>query len=295
MKKFNLNFVNLTTLISFFIIFCLINLKNFTSNSYGEKSLINDFNKKENETYNFIAHAGGGFENKTYTNSIPAVKNALNTGFRLIEIDMLITKDNYIIGSHDWNSFEQLCKNFIKKKESYLYSDFQNCNENLEFKLVDEFFVKNIIDQYGGKNDKILIVTDQIQDFHVLKKNFSNYENNLIVEANGIRNYLKAKKIFPYVALTFNDGRRYKYFVKLFNVSFIVIKSNLIKKYNIFLEEMIKKGLVVMVHTSNENSFIEKNLDKYVTSIYTDFWDFNKKKCVVKVLDSLNNSPCHTY
>lgn len=292
MKKFKLFFGNLFILFSFILILFLINIDNFFKDGYGEKSLINTINKKNIAKYNFIAHAGGGINNKTYTNSIPAVENAINSGFKLIELDLLVTNDNYIVGSHDWKSFEALCSEFIKISSSYSYSDFRKCNENLDLKLVDEFYIKKLIDE--NKND-IIIITDQIQNFSILGKNFYGYNNNLIIEAHDIFNYIRAKMYFPHVTLTFNDGRRYKYFVKFFNVNFIVIKSSLVKKYKKFLNEFINQENVVMVNTTNEKLFIEENLDKYATMFYTDFWDFNKKRCIVKVIDETNNSPCHTY
>lgn len=292
MKKFKLFYGNLFILFSFILILFLTNIDNFFKNGYEEKSLINTLNNKNITNYNFIAHAGGGINNKTYTNSIPAVENARKSGFKLIELDLLLTNDNYIVGSHDWKSFEALCGEFIKISSSYSYSDFEKCNENLDLKLVDEFYIKNLIDK---NKDDIIILTDQIQNFSILNRNFYGYHNNLIVEAHNIFNYIKAKIYFPHVTLTFNDGRRYEYFVKYFNVNFIVIKSSLVKKYKKFLDELINKGNIVMVNTTNEKSFIEKNLDKYATIFFTDFWDFNKKKCVVKVIDELNNSPCHTY
>ena len=232
-------------------------------------------------------------ENKTYTNSIKAVENSIQNGFKFIEIDLLSTQDDVIIGSHDWKSFKSLCKNFINTSVEILYEDFLECNSNLDLKLIDEFGLKKIMD--SNKNSDIYFITDQIQDFKLLAKNFKDYETKMIVEAHNIINYLYAKIYFPFVSLTFNDGKRYEYFTRLFNVNFIVIKSSLIDKYKNFLSNLINNNKIVMAHTTNEKKFIENNLDKYVTIFYTDFWDFNKKICKAKIIDYSNNSPCHTY
>ena len=145
------------------------------------------------------------------------------------------------------------------------------------------------------KKHDLYFVTDQIQDFKLLAKNFNGFEKNMIVEAHSIINYINAKRYFPNVSLTFNDGKRYEYFVKLFNINFIVIKSSLIDKYKVFLGEYIKKNNIIMAHTTNEKIFIDKNLDRYVTMFYTDFWNFNENKCSANIVDTSNNSPCHTY
>lgn len=51
----------------------------------------------------FIAHAGGVISNNIYTNSKEDVLKSLQNGFKYIELDLLITKDNHIIASHDWS------------------------------------------------------------------------------------------------------------------------------------------------------------------------------------------------
>lgn len=51
----------------------------------------------------FIAHAGGPISKNIYTNSKESVLNLLKNGFKYIELDLLITKDNHIIAAHDWS------------------------------------------------------------------------------------------------------------------------------------------------------------------------------------------------
>lgn len=50
-----------------------------------------------------IAHAGGGFEGHTYTNSIAALDASYVRGFRVFEIDFLRTFDGVFVCGHDWD------------------------------------------------------------------------------------------------------------------------------------------------------------------------------------------------
>ena len=188
-------------------------------------------------------------------------------------------------------------QNTLSKKKNYYYKDFKTCNNKLgknnEYQLADEVFIRHILNE--NKSSNFMIVTDQIQNFKILKKKFTGYENRMIVEAHSIFNYLKAKRYFPMVALTYNDGRRYKYFVNLLNIKMIVIRSSLVEKYKIQLNKMINNGLIVLSNTSNDKKFIDEHLDKHVNIFYTDFWDINNHKCTEKIIDKSNNSPCHTY
>jgi phosphoglycerol transferase len=54
-----------------------------------------------------IAHAGGGIDNRTYTNSFEALNYNLEKGFRYFEIDFSFTSDSQLVCLHDWKeSFE---------------------------------------------------------------------------------------------------------------------------------------------------------------------------------------------
>ena len=294
MNKFFIRYGNIYIILSFVLILLLINIENFFKDRYGESSLLSKFNDKKNNSFNFIAHAGGGFKSKTYTNSKPAVLNAVKNGFKLIELDLLVTPDKDIIAAHDWNSFYNLCRKILNPSELISvssYEEFHKCSSQSEMKLINQWWLKNFLD----KNQDILIVTDQIQDFKFLHTKFSAYDDRFIVEAHSILGYLTAKQYFPYAALTFNDGRRYKYFTNFFNIKYIIIKSGLLSKYKSHLNKLIKKGTIVMMHTSNDEKFINENLDVYVSMFYTDFWDFNNNKCTENIIDKINNSPCHTY
>ncbi|MDF2460647.1 MAG: hypothetical protein K0S68_50 [Candidatus Saccharibacteria bacterium] len=49
-----------------------------------------------------IAHAGGMFEGKVYTNSIAALDHSYAAGYRLLEVDLNLTTDNHVVLLHDW-------------------------------------------------------------------------------------------------------------------------------------------------------------------------------------------------
>ena len=53
-------------------------------------------------TYHSIAHAMGGLDGKDYLNSIDGFYPAYNKGYRVFEMDILLTTDNVAIGKHRW-------------------------------------------------------------------------------------------------------------------------------------------------------------------------------------------------
>ncbi len=55
----------------------------------------------------YIAHAGGVIDGITYTNSLESLNNSYQNGFRLFELDILVTSDQHFVAVHDWNSWKK--------------------------------------------------------------------------------------------------------------------------------------------------------------------------------------------
>ena len=56
----------------------------------------------------FIAHAGGGINNNTYTNSLEALNHSYAKGYRLFELDLIVTQDDGIVAAHDWKHWKSI-------------------------------------------------------------------------------------------------------------------------------------------------------------------------------------------
>lgn len=54
-----------------------------------------------------IAHAGGGYQDRTYTNSLEALNDNYQRGYRFFELDFNWTSDNQIVLIHDWDFFAE--------------------------------------------------------------------------------------------------------------------------------------------------------------------------------------------
>lgn len=50
-----------------------------------------------------VAHAGGGIDGKTLTNSLEALNQSAKRGYRMIEMDFAITSDRELVCSHGWD------------------------------------------------------------------------------------------------------------------------------------------------------------------------------------------------
>ncbi|HET9612348.1 MAG TPA: FG-GAP-like repeat-containing protein [Acidimicrobiales bacterium] len=60
-----------------------------------QQSLVSAYNP-----YGYIAHAGGGYEGRTYTNSRDAVLHNYGRGFRVFELDFVVLRDGTVLAAH---------------------------------------------------------------------------------------------------------------------------------------------------------------------------------------------------
>src|SRR5690606_642048 len=96
--------------------------------------------------YSLIAHAGGGIDGKTYTNSLEAFKKSYANGYRLIELDITISSDGELVARPGWeDSFGQDIRD---KKMPLTYREFMNTKyHNLYTPLCFDMILQ-LIDEY---------------------------------------------------------------------------------------------------------------------------------------------------
>ena len=122
---------------------------NLTQNHKLSENIDIFFKRKINYINKLIAHAGGGIEEKTYTNSKEAVKKSIKNNFKLIELDLKITSDKKIVAAHDWGSFIEIT-NCCKKNENLPLSvqkfrkqKIFNKYSIIDYRIINEIFSKN--------------------------------------------------------------------------------------------------------------------------------------------------------
>jgi glycerophosphoryl diester phosphodiesterase len=78
----------------------------------------------------YIAHAGGGYQKSTYTNSIDALTQTYREGIRFFEIDFMRTKDGKIVCIHDWRNGYLTFEEFKKRQNdpANFLMKFNNCD-----------------------------------------------------------------------------------------------------------------------------------------------------------------------
>lgn len=247
---------------------------------YNEK-ILKLFDEKE---YKFIAHAGGGIDQYTYTNSLEAVNLSISNGYKLIEIDLLETKDKHFVGANTWSKYKQdnfFDENSINDEPLYL-------EEFKKIKIFNKYtpLTINEINKIFTENDDLILVTDKTNNFKKINSDFTFDKNRIIVEIFGKKNYFKSIKngiINPMFAA---NSEHYDFIVNN-NIKIITVHSQDILKHEKIYKKLIDLGVKIFAYSSSEKKFIEKNLGNTITGVYTDFWDIENNNC--------SSKECKTY
>ncbi|WP_051360662.1 glycerophosphodiester phosphodiesterase family protein [Desulfuromonas sp. TF] len=228
----------------------------------------------ELESSRYIAHAGGGINHETYTNSLEALNTNYDKGFRFFEVDFSWTSDGKLVAIHDW--------------QGVLQSKF-SIAEGIAIPTEAEFIgltMKNNLTQLGleevliwaaGKGDAY-IVTDvkdhNLKALGLIAADFKEFNKYVVPQVYSYREYEEARdlgyeriiltlyrmKVDPYEVLAF--AKKYSPFAV--TMPWKMARTGL--AYHIS-----RAGTRVYVHTVNEMDYFNMLKGFGVFGVYTDF------------------------
>ena len=223
-----------------------------------------------------VAHAGGGINGKTYTNSLEALDQNVKNGFIYFELDFSFTKDRQLVCIHDWKQNFNSTFGFSPKEKPTL-EDFESLVKN---KSEFEQCTLDTLANWMKQNKSAFIVTDikedNLQGLKIISQNIPGFERRIIPQIYDPRNYNEVKSMgYKQVIWTL-----YRYngsnddvlaWTDKFNGPFAITMpkdraiSDLPKK-------LADKHIPTYVHTINTLEETNKFVNDFgVREIYTDF------------------------
>ena len=189
-----------------------------------------------------IAHAGGAIDGHTYTNNKKALMNALDNGFRYIELDLFMTPHG-VVCSHD----------------SVIYR---------------EKFVMTLHEAIHIWQERPFeFVVDKISDSKILNQYFETNRAHVYVETFNVGEYRQLKRDGYVPMLSVGDG--FKGLLKYVVTSIYCGKVDRIITFYQIPEYMLRiykrLGAQIAVYTVNDISYLKKHIGKDVDMVYTDF------------------------
>jgi len=251
-------------LIGLFVILCItVGIFHFFVYPSPDKFPLQDKSKPI-----LIAHAGGAYEGKTYTNSIEALSNSMQNGYNFIEIDLLLLSDDKLGGVHELDQFNEIT-GFNK---DYTPVSSKDLKERRIYGNLHALQAEDIVDKF--KNSDAYLVTDKTDDPRLIERDIPLDKKKMLVEAFSYKAYLNLlKNGYHYPMLCIGDKHSLDHYQPLFitgKVKMITIPVELIAQAQNELESLINKGVAIFAFTSNDIEFMKKYGGTAVTGFYTD-------------------------
>jgi len=223
-----------------------------------------------------VAHAGGGINGKTYTNSLEALDHNIKNGFSYFELDFSFTKDRRLVCIHDWQPNFKRAFGFLPEKMPTL-EDFESLVKNKsEFKICTLATLANWME----KNPSAIIITDikqeNLEGLKIIARKIPEFETRIIPQIYDPQNF-QAVKMMGYKqiiwTLFFYDGSNddVLYWTDRFNGSFAITMTKN-RATSDLPKRLAEKNIPTYVHTVNTLEEMNKFVNDFgVREIYTDF------------------------
>ena len=223
-----------------------------------------------------VAHAGGGINGKTYTNSLEALNQNVKNGFSYFELDFSFTKDGRLVCIHDWGKSFKKTFGFWPKERPTLATFESLVKSRSEYQQC----TLETLAHWMKHNTSAFIITDikedNLQGLKVISEYIPGFETRIIPQIYDPHNYNEVKKIgYKQVIWTL-----YRYngssddvleWSDTFKGPFAITMSK-DRATSDLPRKLAEKNIPTYVHTINTleqmNAFVN---DFGITEIYTDF------------------------
>jgi glycerophosphoryl diester phosphodiesterase len=223
-----------------------------------------------------VAHAGGGIDGKTYTNSYEALEHNYKKGFRYFELDFSTTTDGQLVCIHDWQgSFENsfgLQAGSIPTLTEFIdmvaaSSRFENCT------------LKGVADWMRERSEAVLITDikdDNLAGLRTIRDEIPEASFRVIPQIYDPNNFATVRKMgFSAIIWTLYRYRGSEEdvleWVDILEPPMAVTMPERRAESGL-PKHLFSRQIPTYVHTINSEEKVSMYLKRYwVTEIYTDF------------------------
>ncbi len=219
----------------------------------------------------YIAHAGGGIDGYTYTNSKEALLQSLDRGYKFIELDFSMTSDGQLVCAHGASVFNK--KTNGNKDSINIMPDLLSFKQKRIDGKYSPMTAEELV-EIMNQRDFVLLV-DCLSDPNIIDKHFSNFKSRILVETSSINNYVALhkedykvlysmgnigiKNIIGYLINTIMIGEP----VSIITVSVDCNYSNLRILRRLF-------GVKAYAFTTNSIEYMRSHIGTDIDKVYTD-------------------------
>lgn len=223
--------------------------------------------------YPLVAHAGGAIYGFRYTNSLEAIEESYNNGFRFIELDFEWTKDDKVVIIHDWDLMIQR----LFKIESGILTlrEFKDAKvfQNLTLMDLDDLV------SWLEKRDDVYIITDAKKDnlkfLGLIEEKYKHIQHQIIPQIYSFGEYPSVGEMgYNNIILTLyglqNNNDEIIDFIR--NNPVFAVTMPIERGFTDLPARLKEIDTPTYVHTVNDLYIFEELSENGVFGIYTDYF-----------------------
>lgn len=234
----------------------------------------------------YIAHALGGINGNTYTNSREALERSYSRGLRVMEADMSLSSDGKLILLHstDAESLANLglpmsWRKKMPTEKEFLDTKIMNTYHTMNFKELAEY-MKDHPDMYlvvDLKNNEIKEVEKCYRELVKTAKNVDkSVLDRIIPQIYYEEMYKPVMNIYNFKSMIFTTYRLEELEVnKIVDFSYEhgikIVAVNKFKFSKELTNKLVDRGISLYMFTYNDPEKVNKLRNNYVSGFYTDF------------------------
>lgn len=225
----------------------------------------------------FIAHGGGAIGGRTYTNSLEAVVSSIDRGYRMIELDLQVTTDGFLVAAHDWKSFRQRSGRSASAitDQALSLAEFKSRAIDGRYTPLDEAAIRRLF----LKHPDLILVTDKIRDFPRLVRALP-FQERIIVEVFSPRDVSVAKAsgvVNPMFSI--NNLEASLNLVLDLPVHHVALSISALQRCPGAARKIIQSGRRVFAFTTDDHALMAQYVGSHVSAFYTDYWHVRRGRC----------------
>lgn len=228
-----------------------------------------------------LAHAMGGIGESVYTNSLEAFETAYENGFRVYEVDLVVTKEGEVVCSHEY---------LDEKGEVIEYTSFMQEKIEDKYTPVDLKVLIDLMETYpdvymmtdikwdnsmGSTNDDVItLVTALVEEAH--KRETKDILDRMIIQIYNPKSYEIMESIYPFKNYVYT---LYHYASPIYeeilgfclenNLPVVAMEESRVNKE--IVEYFNQWNIDVLVYTINDETTASILREYGVKGIYTDW------------------------
>lgn len=221
-----------------------------------------------------VAHAGGEIYGIRITNSLQALDNSYEKGFRFFELDFEWTSDKVPVILHDWGNANWFF-NIKNSAMAHSYENFKDLEAILDLEIMD---LEILYEWLKAHKDAYIITdikADNVKLLQLLKDNYPNIKNQIIPQIYSFDEYDKVKNLgYSNIILTLYklDSTDEDILNFCENTDLLAVTMYESKGFTDLPQRLSELGIKSYVHTINDYNVYIKLRDNGVFGVYTDYF-----------------------